>query len=412
MDGGSEEHDNEKAESHSDVQINDSDARMLDDNREQVSTPESLCGKATDLERVARSGPIVRDLTGQQDGFWLDGALTSEKVMAANPTETTGDRDSNETSALKDVNNPVEEHRPAKLITLRIPPGFNPEEYSPKMVTNTGGFRWRYLPNSSISQRQSMDEVIHDYVKFTKEKYKFDRANNPHGIAHNYAGRYEFLIHPSERRAWRQDRRRVPPSPIVHGIWDRRGPRGHDNRVAGMTWFYEGENGEEIEKFVAKEFVDEYGNHGTRLEKEIEGISTEDQVAGSHSEQAISRKLNSLREIPGGDRAMATATATAIATRIATATATPSTRINLKVSHPHPHPHDRRSTNEKSNPTPPIPSAWAGTSKSFSGSKLASKKRKAQEMEDLSVTRGRKRRSMKAVNYANDGGESDDDYCP
>ncbi|RMZ78060.1 hypothetical protein DV737_g4038, partial [Chaetothyriales sp. CBS 132003] len=55
--------------------------------------------------------------------------------------------------------------KPTLKIHLKTKPGFELEGYSTRTITNTRGFGWRYIKDSTIAERDAMDEVIQDYVE-------------------------------------------------------------------------------------------------------------------------------------------------------------------------------------------------------------------------------------------------------
>ena len=61
---------------------------------------------------------------------------------------------------------------PKLEICLKTKPRFNPGDYSTRTVNNTKGFRWRYLEDTTIAERDSMDEIIEIYVE---DRIEFDR---------------------------------------------------------------------------------------------------------------------------------------------------------------------------------------------------------------------------------------------
>ncbi|KAI9880946.1 MAG: hypothetical protein M1823_006694, partial [Watsoniomyces obsoletus] len=175
-----------------------------------------------------------------------------------------------------------EQLRNRKMVQIRTRPGFNPEEWSCHILNNCQEFRYRYVPSSTPTQRESMDQAIADHVRHTKliAKQPVDQGlGTPKKV--DYHGRYDVLIHPHDLLDWRNGSG-GEPAPIVHGIWDLRGLKRVDNRVPGMEWFYEGHDGEVVGKWIVRYETDKAGNVNTIWEREREGMDAEDQIAGKH----------------------------------------------------------------------------------------------------------------------------------
>ena len=184
------------------------------------------------------------------------------------------------------------------VVKLKLPnrKRFNPEDYSSRIVNNTHGFRWRYVPTSTVAQREAMDEVILQYVQHTKEgekaaKEKAKAAGIKKPFLYNYRGRYEVLPNPA---TYHPDV--GLPTAIVHGIWDMRGQKKQDNRVPGMEWFYEGKDGEVCDKWIVRYDTSPDGTQKRVVEKEIEGMDAEDQIKGKHLRPEPSKHT---RDMPG-----------------------------------------------------------------------------------------------------------------
>ncbi len=181
----------------------------------------------------------------------------------------------------------AEKLRHRMVVSLRVPglKSFKPEDYSSRTVNNTHGFHWRYLPTSTVAQRHSMDEFIDRYVKHTKEGEKAVKTTGAKGQSkYEYHGRYEVLINPIDYNRSIDPRDRdpelEPPPAIVHGVWDFRGRKNEDNKVHGLEWFYEGKDGEVVDRWVVRRTKQEDGTVTRIVEKEVEDMSTEDQVSG------------------------------------------------------------------------------------------------------------------------------------
>ena len=147
--------------------------------------------------------------------------------------------------------------------------GYRPEDFSSRTVNNTGEFRWLYLHTATIAQRESMDEIMPLYVKHIKTRIVEARAaGNKVNLPY---GQYIVLPNPYQQSF-------DPMAPIVHGLWDLAGRKSTDNRVPGCEWFYEGRDGDFDAHWVMIQEKGADGNVVKVLEREIEGMSTEEQV--------------------------------------------------------------------------------------------------------------------------------------
>ena len=207
----------------------------------------------------------------------------------------------------------AEKLRHRLIVRLKVPnhKGFKLEDYSSRTVNNTQGFRWRYVSSSSVAQRHAMDEAIDAFVKHTKEGYRTrDPAGSQHvtNVRYKYPGKYEVLINPTDyvrmNFAHRQPDFEPPPA-IIHGIWDFRGRKNEDKRVPGFEWFYKGKDGEVVDKWVVRhEKADDGASQGPPppyekiqdgtwkrvVEREIEGMRSEDQVSGKHRRVNVGKR--------------------------------------------------------------------------------------------------------------------------
>ncbi|RMZ88422.1 hypothetical protein DV736_g4347, partial [Chaetothyriales sp. CBS 134916] len=113
--------------------------------------------------------------------------------------------------------------KPYFKINLKTKPGFLSEDHSTRTVNNLRGFRWRYFKDSTLAERESMDEIIHNYVGSPGNR---QRDHVPYRF-----GLYQVFSRPNKA-----DNNK----PIVHGIWDTR------NKIAveGADRFYNGEDEE------------------------------------------------------------------------------------------------------------------------------------------------------------------------
>lgn len=296
--------------------------------------------------------------------------------------------------------------RHSRVVCLKVPyhTGFKPEDYSCRTVNNTQGFRWRYTTTSTVAQRHAMDEFIDVYVKHTMGGYK---TANPNPVQlpmkYKHYGRYEMLINPTEYvRTNYADRQQdlEPPSAVVHGIWDFRGRKNEDNRVRSLDWFYEGKDGEVIDKWVARhEKLDDGTSQGPSppyekiqdgtwkrvVEGEIEGMTTEDQVKGRHLRVDTSRQSKALPiKAP---KKIRLSVDSMVANTGLDGAITPTRGMG-----------GRRGTATR-------PAKGMGSGKAKKGKRLASP-------QPMAVTRARRLRT-KGVRYAEDGGQdSDEDFVP
>lgn len=114
----------------------------------------------------------------------------------------------------------MQSNKPSCPVALRVPGGFNPAEFSSETVFSYKGFKYRYTRSSTLAQRRSMDEALHDYVRYwTRPRKGFDLTWR--------FGRYEAIADPhDEERAT-----------VIHGFWDEK----DGSKVKGVEWFYEGD---------------------------------------------------------------------------------------------------------------------------------------------------------------------------
>ncbi|KAK4940517.1 hypothetical protein LTR10_019391 [Elasticomyces elasticus] len=128
------------------------------------------------------------------------------------------------------------------LVTLHIPGGFNPADFSSEKVFSYKGFDYRYTRSSTLTQRRSMDEALHNYVQSWIKPQK--------GLDLTWRfGKYEALGGPHD------DERKT----VIHGFWDNK----DGSKVEGAEWFYEGD-GEwqpsvevEAQQPMARGFIDD-----------------------------------------------------------------------------------------------------------------------------------------------------------
>ena len=187
----------------------------------------------------------------------------------------------------------AEQLRHRLVVKLKTRAGYDPEDFSSRTVNNTDGFRWRYLAESTLEQRGAMDEAVHEYVKETVNRDKEARALKlVKGPRYDHHGRYEILLDPRGHlfdTAEQPVLSHPPYASAIHGIWDIRGTKKQDNTVPGFEWFYEGKDGEVLDGWIVRYEKDAEATDGRRriIERELDDMEAEDQIAGKHIAKAI-----------------------------------------------------------------------------------------------------------------------------
>ena len=128
-----------------------------------------------------------------------------------------------------DTNGTASSHRASSVVlkpghslrvTLRVKPGFDPRGLtSEKLFYHPEGFTYRYTRESTLAQRQSMKEVLEEYVQnSTEQREGFNDAWR--------FGTYQALAHHTD----------PVRETIIHGIWNLE----DGTQPKGFKWFYEG----------------------------------------------------------------------------------------------------------------------------------------------------------------------------
>ncbi|EXJ57249.1 hypothetical protein A1O7_07596 [Cladophialophora yegresii CBS 114405] len=183
----------------------ESNKRFLDSEEDDALVPSTPATKKQKREDEERAWPIEVPAPLVQLGVdnRNDGPPTSTAVTA--PTV--------ESPTFNNV------QQPSLFVKLRTRPGFDPEKLTSTKVFYQDGFRYRYTAGSTLAQRFSIGDTLHDYIG--RSTHQHMGANDERRF-----GTYQGLTHGDDPSR----------TTIVHGVWDLR----DGSQPAGFERFYNG----------------------------------------------------------------------------------------------------------------------------------------------------------------------------
>ncbi|KAL2406863.1 hypothetical protein ABEF93_008718 [Exophiala dermatitidis] len=257
--------------------------------REERSRKRPLTSEDVDVVDIEVLPPTKKQMTDQAGGMVKQRPKSSDGAVGNEPTDTRPALQG-EQSKTNSADQPARPNRgsvaategvgagekigPSLIAKLKDPSGFHPKERLTEKLYEHKGFRFQYATDSTMAEREAMDEVLDAFVRKQAKAYKDWVSNTGPKVRFK---QFHTLSHPDDPRG----------KTIISGLW---GITVGSGPPTGSPDISSTANGKKPDGIPDQSTASEVSNND--MDKDVEMHNT-DSAAANPTEGKVSAKISS-----------------------------------------------------------------------------------------------------------------------